>query len=1452
VGALAAAGAWLLRTDGGIGTLRRSLESRLSARLTDGAALRIGSLSRADDGAWVVGNLAVADAKGRSLLAIGEARFALSVGDALRRRVHLGVVSLRGVRVSLIQSRDGAWNTDGLVRPSGGGSGGPAPLVTADSIALEDAAIMISARDTSAALPNVERSLRELALALGPTTLSSPDSSGGWTVLRQLGAQVSLPPVHVTGASGPIRWWPDSLSLTLDQFTLPATHASARGRVSWPRGQPVQMDIAIRADSAAVADIRWASALIPPRGTASADLRIRGTGSEFVYDVERFSLASATSRVRGSFRVRAGRSVAAESLRLSFDPLGMDVLRDILGDSVIAPPWAGALTGTVSGRGGPLDAIAIDSVALEYADARIGGARSQLSAHGVVDASGPKSRLTPFNVRFSPLDIRTLGVIVAAADSMRGTLGGEVTLEGPTDNLLFRELVAVHRDGALARSQVRGSGRLAADLASQWLEADLTIDTLAIGTVAAPFTTAPLRGFLRGALALRATGDTLSLDARLAGEGMRVRLAGNTLLDSTRTTMQLAGRLDSLDLSRFVARADIPGMQLSGALSVAIDDAAAGSDRHIQVALDSTSRLGGSAIRGGALRLGLDSTGIHLDTLDLTADTWQVEARGRLPRAVGAAGNPDSILFALRVDSLDALRTIVLDSTGAPLITGLAGRARVAAGTITGSFESATVVADVGIEDLAADGVRVRRAIGTVRVADLPDSATGIIRATLDSLMSGSARLDRAAIQADLRRGHSARVTLRGTTADSIALSGSADVTWPDQGYRIAVDSFAATVGPHAWTLERAANLSVATGVVTADTIRLTSNAGASVQVGGRFDDAGPVSGFLRANRVSVAEFAFTGALPPGLSGTLAAEASLGGTRAAPKFNARLEIDSVATNNPDAQSRRAIQGNGREAAAGAASRSRARLVLDAAYEDRRLAITSAGDVSGRRVLDLGARLPLNLSLDSVPDRIVDEPMTLRLRLDRLLLADFDGLADGISALGGRLDADLDVGGTIRRPRGRGTLTMSDGAMVHDNLGLDLRDATALLTLSGDSVIVNRMRVTDSQSQTDTASLQGVVRLSGTKWTEWTANLRSAASQFRAIDDPRLATAEASWDLSIAGPLAAPTVTGAVTLPYAVFTIGPQRRARGLRGPRTERSSPLGTPQANGVLVTLGNDVRLKSREANVQLTGAVELFGPLDFPWVSGSVSAARGTYRVDLGVIKRTFVVDSGSVILEGTPDIPAALDIHTSYTVRRPDNDVKVGARVYGTTLRPRLNLTSDLGSAVPQSEIISYLVFGRPSFGVNDSRQSAAQSVTQSATAAVVPSLGGLLESTLGTLLPFFSTMQVSTVAGEGPENIMANPLDGLLNSVAVTGGRQVGTDTFFSVSGGVCRAGRTSSSSNVPFWLGTLIEYRPKRTLGASIAIDPGVAPCSRAGSFGDTYQFGLDLSYDWKFGGPRKP
>jgi translocation and assembly module TamB len=280
-------------------------------------------------------------------------------------------------------------------------------------------------------------------------------------------------------------------------------------------------------------------------------------------------------------------------------------------------------------------------------------------------------------------------------------------------------------------------------------------------------------------------------------------------------------------------------------------------------------------------------------------------------------------------------------------------------------------------------------------------------------------------------------------------------------------------------------------------------------------------------------------------------------------------------------------------------------------------------------------------------------------------------------------------------------------------------------------------------------------------------------------------------------------------------------------------------------VTLGNDVRLKSAAANVQLSGSLEILGQVSNPFVYGEIQANRGTYRIDLSVLKRTFRVDSGLVRLAGPiRDVPATLDIWTSYLVRQADKgDVQIVAHLTGTTDSPRLELGSaDLGTSAGQSEIISYLIFGSPSFALD----GGGSSTMKAATAALVPSLGGVLEGVLGSLLPFFNSLQVTTVAGSGPQSLTTNPLDGLLNSFALTAGRQLGSDTFLNVSGGVCRGSRVASTQSLPAWFGLSAEYRPKAKLGVIASMDPGSSPCSRAGRFFDVYQFGVDVFRDWRF------
>jgi hypothetical protein len=1423
---LAAAGAIValvivvLETSWGHERIRGLIVSTISDRLAPGATLTLGRITGGIGDAWSAESVVLRDSTGRTVAQIGRVSGGLSLPSLLRGRVRLGVVVIDSADLLVEKYATGRWNIDALLAAKPPAlepvAAGASRLVVADSVQIHRSRIVVSTPDTGRGRPNVRREYSRIELAAGATTLAGPD--GGHAPLRALALTINNPPVRLVSASGDVRWWGDSLRLDVPRLRLPGSRASLIGTVAWGSNRPTQLALDILSDSISVTDVRWMSKLFPSEGTATARVAIRTEANgAFRYDVEAFDLRAFASHLTGRVSVIPGIRTEMRNLDLAMAPFDLALVRNVFGDTILAPGWRGALDGRVVASGGFLDSLVIDSVRATFSDARLGGAQSRLRAHGAMDVASVTTRLMGFRVDVDSMDVRTAGVVARAADSLSGALVGHLTLNGPTKNVLFSDLVVRHIDGDRQASVARGSGRIASDNNTRWLDAELTLDTIAIATLAGHKSVVPLRSTTSGTLTLSAQADTMWIDARIRGGDGSVRITGTSLLDTLRTRLDLAGTMTEIDPGVFIGRKEIPALSLSGTLKLAMDDSATRFDRHLEVRLDTTSLVGTTKLQTAVLRFGYDSTGFHLDTASLRAIGWAVEARGSL--ALTGVGGNDSVTFSATIDSLATLQSLLLDSTGAPRFTELGGSLNTREGVLRGSFESATLRTLVGGTAIRVGTTTIGSFVGDVTLDSLPDRGTGLVRGSLVNVVSGTSRIDSASVAVQFDRGERARGRARIAIGDTVDVSAIADVTWKGDAYAVRLDSLVAELSGNRWTLAQPAQLQVSAASTSVDSLLIRSDRNGMLVAAGTIANRGPIDARMEVRNLGLGEIAFLGFLPADIAGRINAAARVTGTRDAPQMTATATVDSLHSGEHD----------------------RPAFKFDATYASRRATLALIGTMAGRNVVDIRGDVPLDLSLRTVEDRIIDAPMSLRVRADSVPLADFEGIAPRVTGLAGRLDVAMDVQGTLRRPRGRGTLTIAKGGFTIQRYGIEGRDLEADIVLAGDSVTVRKFRVADNtDSPRDTAAISGLVRLAGNRWSEWTLDLHSTASRFRVINDPRLATAEATWQLDVDGVLGEPRVSGNVFLPYAVFTIGPSRRRRA--APAVDSIARLGIPTVNGVIVSFGSDVRLKSREANVQLAGALELFGPLDRPWISGSVNATRGTYRVDLGPIKRTFRVDSGVVVLEGTPDVPAALDIYTSYVVRRSDDDVTIGARLFGTTDRPRLTLTSNLGSATSQSEIVSYLVFGQSTFGLPQSRSSA----QQTAQAALVPSLGGLLEGVLGTVLPFFQTLQVSTVANEGATNLISNPID-VLNSFAVTGGRQVGSDSFFSLSGGVCRGTRVSSTGNVPFWLGTAAEYRPRRSIGAQLSIDPGPAPCSRVGSFGDTYQFGLDLTYDWRFG-----
>jgi len=1423
--AITGVGTYLLRTERGAEWVRARVEGVLQEMVGAGGRVTVGALTLAPLGSMRLDTLAVHDSTGTLILSSGPVEARFDVLPLTERLLHVRYASITRPEAHLVADSAGAWNVAVLFAGSSGTgrppSAAPAWRVVVDSLDLHDGLLRTERTRAPGARPDTMR-FAGLTVALGASRYHTGTGSGE-VVLRHLAGRSSAPPLDVRNAEGTIVLFRDSAHVELPVIRLPATVARAQGRARWDEGAPAErLAITLRSDALGFSDIAWITALVP-RGEGSAVVRIsdRLGGGVMRYAIDSLVARAADSELRGRFVAEVGRRVAIRDLDLRAEPLDLALVRELFGDSVPAPPWDGEIRGRIRAAGGPLDRWRLDASTLVFEDRRAGGARSRLTIAGELDLSGTTTILRPLDVRIDSLDVRTVGAVTPLADSLAGHLTGRVRLEGPLDDYRFLDLVLAHHVAGLPGSALRGSGRIAADTATTWLEADLALDRVDLASLAPAITPERIRGTVSGRLVASARGDSVALETTLEDGDARLSFTGITSLDTARLVMRGTLDLVALDAGRYLAARDLPSHRVFARAVLGIDGGWTAPEGPIEVRVDSASELAGVAIRDGRALLALEPGGIRVDTLLLDAPLGHLAAHGRLSRDPSLR---DTLRFEARIDSVALLRGFLSDSLAAAWQDSLSGRALLR-GLAFGSLDTLDLRTEweglaLRAGSHAADTVR-----GELFLLDVPYASHGL--ATLDAvgLHVAGVPVQRLSAEATVLDPQWADASVRLLAGDSLHVSARAEVRRTADSLRVRLDSLDATSRTMRWRLARPSMLVSTPERLTLDSLRLESGDGARLELVARLDSGGPVAGSLRAVRVPIAHAAFTGMAPEGVEGLISIDATLAGTMDAPSLRTTGTLDAVRVDGLAAPT----------------------VALTARYDDRLLDAELRGrssDTSATRdAFTLTAALPLDLSLRSrtLAQRKLDDDVFVRLVADGTSLGGFEALLPGVRELRGGIDADVLVSGRWGSLEPRGVILVRDGAFAVPALRTGFQDLLMDVALTPDSVIFHRVRLSDERAPGDSASLEGVFFRRDTRWN---ADLRTFARNLRVIDDPRLAEADVSWQLRLRGQVDSLLLGGEVTVPNANAFIGRQRAILDVEPAATTTTVVSRyVPRIDQLTIRLGNEVRLRSPEANVQLTGDIAVTGSLTDPNVRGEILATRGTYRLDLGPLQRTFHVDSGVVRLNGPMDIPATLDIHTSYLVRQAEReDVKIGARLVGTVREPRLVLSSsDLGTAASETEIISYLLFGSPSFALDNNGTWA----VRTATAALVPSLGGAVERALGGRLPFISELQVTTVAGNSPTDFTLNSFDGLLNSLALTAGTQLGTDSYLNLSGGVCR-GEKQAASSLARWFGVAVEYRPREKLSALLSLNPGSSPCNRVGTFSQIYQFGLDLYRDWRW------
>lgn len=790
----------------------------------------------------------------------------------------------------------------------------------------------------------------------------------------------------------------------------------------------------------------------------------------------------------------------------------------------------------------------------------------------------------------------------------------------------------------------------------------------------------------QGTLAAR----RLEIDAAAVTANGRAHARG--VLAAAEERYELDATFVDFDPAPFINRLNLPA-RLNGTLTVRGTGFALGAASGELHAALTASKVGAVEIRGAQVDLRAARGTLAVERATVRSNVADAEASGSLALAPHlSAAAPDAAASALGRDLSRASGTLRYEVRAADLsplaatvgAVPLAGRA-----SIIGSASGSVGALEVRARGEAHDLARNRLAAGMLAV-EVRASRLGAADARIDlsararEVRAGGLRfaaLDakawwaraggdtaQAALDLDLRQDDAHR---HGTRVEA---------TLRPRELEAHVSALRADLGGETWTatgtptiVRRADRVTIAGLVVRSPTgvASLEGSAGTSGAQDLTLTIDGLALGFLAP---SLGEHA---------GGRLSAVAHLRGTAASPEIDAEA---SIAAPTVGATRYQGMQATLRAAAGDAVVAAR---------------VTQEGGREGGRQLTLDAAFPLEIALAPLRLR-AGGGLTGTIKAEAIDLAFLGPALPEVAHLGGRLDAELTLAGTLAAPQVRGALAVTGGRASVIPLGLNYDPVELRAGVDGQTLTLERLRV---------VSGGGSLEADGT----------AALTSDGAATDVRLTLARfplysgdygegaASGTITVRGGTRAPVVTGRLTTDRLVLKIPeslpgsvrppdptitvvgpgalPERAVRPMPAvPEDGPHAPVPTLYERAAIdlaLDVPRDAWIRRSDANIELRGA--LAGrklPGEAFHLTGEIDAERGWYSFQ----GKKLTLSEGRVTFtgEGFDPLLHLVAVHDAdaYTVR-----VIVG----GTITKPALTLESD--PPLEQGDILSVLLFGRP---------------------------------------------------------------------------------------------------------------------------------------------------------------
>ena len=1483
------------RTSYGRDKVRNFLHSRISAKVQ--GFVHIGRISGGMLTGVTIDSLEIRDMDDSLFIATGPITVEYDIRDFFDRRILLERFEVERPIVRIAQHENGDWNYrrifpkgprrlpniqggfgDFIVIDTAAVHGGSLtvtlPWHPADSLrgARRDSAIAAHLARTDAEFRRTSegfsrtRRWTELDLASTYVRWADPDSIGRFFDIRALSAVESDPPIKLTAARGNVRILADSAWIDLSHFELPGSAGSAKGKVVWGSSLPTRYAVKIEGDTVSMSDVAWVYPTLPTTGGGVMDLEIRSRRNPQLTDfiITKMDVRTMRSRLRGDMTFGTGGPVLeVTNVALEALPVDFALLTQFNGEP-LPVDWQGTIRGTVRGRGGPVTRFIVDDARVAFSDAHVPGATTTATARGELDILYPAlTAFHGFEVEVGTLDLRTIEFLFPNFPRLGGTVAGRATLDSSWLDVRFRDADVTHTDGPAPPSHFTGSGRVTYGEPFMIYDVDLVAAPISFTTLVRSYPLLPLRGTYQGPVRAKGTSDSLDVTTTLTGPAGRMAFDGRVDIYPPGLAARGHAEIAELDVARLLERTDIAITRLTAQFEAdLVGDSLANLVGPLAFDIG-RSRVGDVNLRPSRVRLVFTNGRVRLDTVSIASNRFTLTASGRLGTAAGVR---DSLSYHFVVDSLGALRQYLRpDTTNAETSFGapedsLGGDIDIR-GRLAGGVDRLDLTGQISGSELVIGVHRATSLTGTLEARDLLGSHSGRLALRLDTAVVGGVRLSSVAATLAMTDPEHGRVSLV-AEGPSVGGSFSADVRRTAALTELLVDSLgfgARNAGQ--WRLSAPTRVALAGADVTVDQTTLVSDKGGRIALRGTLPDSGTIDVRVDADSVDLRDVRALTQRATVLDGWVDLGLSMAGTRDAPTMTATMELTSARFADVRAE----------------------RVSGEATYANRRLEADLGLFRAGARAIQATVSVPVDLALVPVAQRLRDEPLRGVIRADSVDLKVVEAFTSQIQNAHGAIGAQVTLGGTARAPTFTGGLAVYEGGMRLPRAGITLQRLNADIVLAGDSLRIRRLSAMSGAARGDTAWIRGSVTFTDLRNPGFALTFN--ARNFHAVQLPRVADLTINSALALSGRRTGAVLTGAVTATQGALFIPElvEKRLVSVRDLDTattagrsraaDSSAFVENLQVRDVQILVGDDVWLRSSEAHIQLGGGVSVrtvktrvdpalgFGggvsagdSVSRLALEGTLSADRGTYRLNLGVVQRTFQVEQGRVVFFGEAELNPTLDISAIHNVRTSQNeeagrDVRVRVRIFGTLEQPQIALTSaDATVPMSTSDLLSYLVTGSPSFELG----AGGKENLNTAAAILLPTLGSYLgDRFAGGALDLFQ-IEAATPDRFGTNG--SNPLDILLGT-RIGVGKQLGKRTFVSANTNLCQLddllGRNLDTSKLFESIGVTLEHRLNNGFSAALSVEPKSAAllCTNTGQSGflsTPRQLGADLFKVWRF------